>query len=188
MIVTHKKTGVKYIVASIIKVPEQESLYKLESIDGKSGILIKESNIDKNFIKYSAEVGKAVDYFAELDLIKDKVVERINKINEVLRWSDSRKSLLNKDTPEYQKIEADEEKYKQDLKYYQKVLDNVKDKIVDFQSLQSRVNLEREIDLQELYSSIGLSPEKLENQNVQITTESPSEKSEEVVKETEVVK
>lgn len=189
MIVTHKKTGIKYIVASIIKAPDMESLYKLESIDGSEGALIKESNINKNFIKYSAEAGKAVDYFAELDLIKDKVIERVNKINEVLRWTESRKSLLEKETPEYQKIESDEEKYKEDLKYYQKVLETVKDKIVDFQSLQSRVNLEREIDLQELYSSIGLSPEKLENQDVQIMTESPSEESEKVVKEeTEVLK
>ena len=52
--------------------------------------------------------------------------------------------------------------------------------------MQSRVNLEREIDLQELYSSIGLSPEKLENQDVQITTESPSEESAEVQKTEEV--
>lgn len=185
MILTHKSSGERFIVASIIKVPNEETLYKIEDNTGDS-MLVKESTINKNFTKYSAEAGKAVDYFAELDLIKDKVVERVNKINEVLRWTESRRSLLNKDTPEYQKIEADEEKYKQDLKYYQKVLDNVKDKIVDFQSLQSRVNLEREIDLQELYSSIGLSPEKLENQDVQITTESPSEESTEV-QETEEV-
>ena len=183
MIVTHKKSGERFIVASIIKVPNEETLYKIESKQGDS-VLVKESTINNSFTKYSAEAGKAVDYFAELDLIKDKVVERINKINEVLRWTESRKSLLEKDTPEYQKIEADEEKYKEDQKYYQKVLDNVKDKIVDFQSLQSRVNLEREIDLQELYSSIGLSPEKLTNQDVQIVTESPSEESELDVQET----
>ena len=183
MIVVNKQTGMKFIVASIIKVPGEESLYKLENKDGITG-LIRESAINSCFIKHSAEAGKAVDYFAELDLIKDKVVERINKINEVLRWTESRKSLLNKDTPEYQKIESDELKYKEDLKYYQKVLENVKDKIVDFQSLQSRVNLEREIDLQELYSSIGLSPEKLENQEVQIVTETPSEKSEETIEKT----
>ena len=51
MIVTSKSTGEKYIVASIIKVPEQESLYKLESTKGEKGVLVKESNIDKNFIK-----------------------------------------------------------------------------------------------------------------------------------------
>lgn len=187
MIVTNKYTGEKYIVASIVKVPGEQSLYKLETLEGKVAGLVEEKLVNKCFTKYSAEQGKAVDYFAELDLIKDKVIERINKINEVLRWTDSRKSLLNKDTPEYQKIDQDEIKYKEDLKYYQKVLDNVKDKIVDFQSLQSRVNLEREIDLQELYSSIGLSPEKLENQNVQITTETPSKKSEIDVEKTEEI-
>ena len=186
MIVTHKTSKERFIVASIIKVPTEETLYKIEDTNGNS-MLVKESTINKNFIKYSAESGKAVDYFAELDLIKNKVIERVNKINEVLRWTDSRKSLLNKDTPEYQKIDQDEIKYKEDLKYYQKILDNVKDKIVDFQSLQSRVNLEREIDLQELYSSIGLSPEKLENQNVQITTETPSTKSEIDVEKTEEI-
>lgn len=186
MIVVNNQTGMKFIVASIVKVPGDENLYKLE---GKGGItaLVRESAIDKCFTKQCSESGKAVDYFAELDLIKDKVIERINKINEVLRWTDSRKSLLDKQTPEYQKIEKDEQKYKDDLKYYQKVLENVKDKIVDFQSLQSRVNLEREIDLQELYSSIGLSPEKLENQEVKIITETPSEKSEVDVEETEKI-
>lgn len=186
MIVRHKTTGTRYIVASIIKVPEAETLYKLEDNNGKTQ-LVDETSINKNFVKYSAESGKAVDYFAELDLIKDKVVERVNKINEVLRWTDSRKSLLDKQTPEYQKIEADEQKYKDDLKYYQKVLETVKDKIVDFQSLQSRVNLEREIDLQELYNSIGLSPEKLEKKDVQITTETPTEESEIDVQKTEEV-
>lgn len=183
MIVTHKTSKERFIVASIIKVPNEETLYKIEDTTGDS-MLVKESTINKNFTKYSAEAGKAVDYFAELDLIKDKVVERLNKINEVLRWTESRKSVLEKESPEYQKIEADEEKYKDDQKYYQKVLENVKDKIVDFQSLQSRVNLERQIDLQELYSSIGLAPEKLQNQNVQITTETPSEEPVEEVQET----
>lgn len=187
MIVTNKNTGAKFIVASVIKVPGEETLYKLETLGGKSAGLVKENIIDSKFTKYSAEQGKAVDYFAELDLIKDKVIERINKINEVLRWTDSRKSLLEKETPEYQKIESDEQKYKEDLKYYQKVLETVKDKIVDFQSLQSRVNLEREIDLQELYSSIGLAPEKLENQQVQIVTETPSEESEVEVDKTEKI-
>ena len=182
MIAIHKQSGTRYIISSIINVPEQEQLYKLEDKEGKT-TLIKESILNNLFIKQSAESGKAVDYFAELDLIKDKVVERVNKINEVLRWVESRKSLLGKDSPEYQKLEADGEKYKQDLKYYQKVLENVKDKIVDFQSLQSRVNLERQIDLQELYSSIGLAPEKLEEKEVQITTESPSEVSEKEVQE-----
>ena len=188
MIVVNNRTGQKFIVSSIIKVPGDENLYKLETADGSIKGLVKESVINNGFIVKSAEHGKAVDYFAELDLIKDKVVERVNKINEVLRWTESRKSLLEKETPEYQKIEQDEFKYKEDLKYYQKVLENVKDKIVDFQSLQSRVNLEREIDLQELYNSIGLSPEKLEKKDVQITTETPSEKSELNVEETEVVK
>jgi hypothetical protein len=151
-------------------------------------MLVKKSTIDESFTIQSSEAGKAVDYFEELDLIKDKVLERVNKINEVLRWTDARKSLLSKDSPEYQKIDADEQKYKDDLKYYQKVLDNVKDKIVDFQSLQSRVNLEREIDLQELYSQIGLAPEKIEEKDVQITTESPSEESKVEVQEEVPVK
>lgn len=182
MIAVDKKTNTKYIIASIVNVPNDETLYKLEDNQGQS-ILIKRSTFDRYFIKQSNDATKAVNYFEELDLIKDKVIERINKIKEVLRWVESRLSLVGKDSPEYQKLEQDEEKYKQDLKYYEKVLENVKDKIVDFQSLQSRVNLERQIDLQELYNSIGLSPEKLEQKNVQITTEAPSEESEKEVVE-----
>ena len=107
-------------------------------------------------------------------------MERINKINEVLRWTDARKNTLDKSTPEYQKIDSDEQKYKEDLKYYQKVLETVKDKIVDFQSLQSRVSLERQIGLNELYNSIGLSPEKLEQKEVDVFAETPSKHEEEV--------
>ena len=90
MIVVNNHTGQKFIVASIIKVPGDENLYKLETADGTIKGLIRESVINDSFKRQSAEHGKAVDYFAELDLIKDKVVERINKINEVLRWTESR--------------------------------------------------------------------------------------------------
>ena len=178
MIVVNKETGTRYIVSSIIKGLE-EKYYKLESNDG-SHYLISEKEINASFKQVEAE-SQAVDYFKELDLIKDKVLERINKINEVLRWTSSRKNLLDSSSPEYQKIDSDEEKYKEDLKYYQKVLENVKDKIVDFQSLQSRVSLEREIDLNELYSSIGLSPEKLSQQEVDLFSETPSEESEQEI-------
>ena len=67
-------------------------------------------------------------------------------------------------------------------------MENVKDKIVDFTSLQSRVSLEREIDLQELYSAIGVSPEKLEQKDVELfKEETPSSEKVEVQKE-EIVK
>ena len=168
MIVIDKTTHKKYIVASIIKVPYQGNLYKIEDDNGFVK-LVAEAKINKNFIKkVKSEHLSSVDYFSELDNIKDKVLERVNKIQEVLRWVEARKNLLDKQSPEYEKLDQDEVKYKEDLKYFQKVLDTVKDKIVDFQSLQSRVNLEREIDLQELYAQIGLSPEKLEKKDVEI--------------------
>lgn len=173
MIVTHKESKQKFIVASIIKVPGQQNLFKLEDEIGKS-LLVDECSINKFFIK-SSESSQPVDYFKELDNIKDKVLERVDKINQVIRWIEARKNGLDSSTPEYEKLDKDEEKYKQDLKYFEKVLENVKDKIVDFTSLQSRVSLEREIDLQELYSAIGVSPEKLEQEDVQlIKEETPS--------------
>ena len=177
MIVVNKNTGKKYIVASIIDICDSK-LYKLEDYNGNKS-LVDESKINSSFNKIEA-ASQAVDYFKELDLIKDRVLERINKINEVLRWTDARKNTLDKSTPEYQKIDSDEQKYKEDLKYYQKVLETVKDKIVDFQSLQSRVSLERQIDLNELYNSIGLSPEKLEQKEVDVFAETPSKHEEEV--------
>lgn len=173
MIVTHKESKQKFIVASIIKVPGQQNLFKLEDSDGES-LLVDEGSINKFFIK-SNESSQPVDYFKELNNIKDKILERVDKINQVIRWIEARKGNLDSSTPEYEKLDKDEEKYKQDLKYFQKVLENVKDKIVDFTSLQSRVSLEREIDLQELYSAIGVSPEKLEQEDVQlIKEETPS--------------
>lgn len=187
MIVIHKKNGNKFIVANIINVPMSENLYKLEGSCGET-ILVPENVINKDFIKkIKSEHLTSVNYFEELDNIKDKVLERVNKINQVLRWTDARKNLLDKETPEYQKIEKDELKYKEDLKYFQKVLDTVKDKIVDFQSLQSRVNLEREIDLQELYVQIGLAPEKIETKDVEIIKPQKDDSRQEVeVKDTEV--
>lgn len=187
MIVIHKKSGNKFIVASIINVPLSENLYKLEDSCGET-TLVPESAINKSFIKkIKSEHLTSVNYFEELDNIKDKVLERVNKINQVLRWTDARKNLLDKETPEYQKIEKDESKYKEDLKYFQKVLDTVKDKIVDFQSLQSRVNLEREIDLQELYAQIGLAPEKIETKDVEIIKPQKDDSRQEVeVRDTEV--
>ena len=175
MIVTHKESKQKFIVASIIKVPGQQNLFKLEDTDGES-LLVDEDSINKFFIK-SNESSQPVDYFKELNNIKDKLLERIDKINQVIKWIEARKSTLDSSSPEYEKLDKDEEKYKQDLKYFQKVLENVKDKIVDFTSLQSRVSLEREIDLQELYSACGISPEKLEQEDVQlIKEETPSSK------------
>ena len=182
MIVVDKITGYRYIVSSIIKGLEQ-TYYKLEDNVG-STYLLSEDVINTKFNKVQAS-NQSVDYFKELDNIKDKVLERINKINDVLRWTDARKNSLDKSTPEYQKIEADEQKYKEDLKYYQKVLETVKDKIVDFQSLQSRVSLEREIDLNELYNSIGLSPEKLEQQQVDVFIDNPQKET--PVEEKEIV-
>lgn len=184
MIVTHKQSKQKFIVASIIKVPGQQNLFKLEDDAGES-LLVDESSIDKFFIK-SSESSEPVDYFKELNNIKDKVLERVDKINQVIKWIEARKGTLDTSTPEYEKLDKDEEKYKQDLKYFQKVLENVKDKIVDFTSLQSRVSLEREIDLQELYSQIGLSSEKLEQKDVQIIKEETPSSEEIVTKETEV--
>ena len=184
MIVTHKASNLKYIVASVIKVPGQKNLYKLEDSLGET-CLVNEDTINKFFIK-SNESSKPVDYFKELDNIKDKVLERVDKINQAIRWLEARKNTLDSSTPEYEKLEQQEEKYKQDLKYFQKVLENVKDKIVDFTSLQSRVSLERQIDLQELYSAIGVSPEKLQQEDVQlIKEETPTETTEEISVEKE---
>lgn len=187
MIVIDKITHKKYIVASIIKVPYQGNLYKIEDDNGFVK-LVAEAKINKNFIKkVKSEHLSSVDYFSELDNIKDKVLERVNKIQEVLRWVEARKNLLDKQSSEYEKLDQDEVKYKEDLKYFQKILDTVKDKIVDFQSLQSRVNLEREIDLQELYAQIGLSPEKLEKKDVEIIKPTKEiQHPEEEIKKTEV--
>ena len=79
MIVTHKESNLKYIVASIIKVPGQENLFKLEDEAGET-CLVNEDTINKFFIK-SSETTEPVDYFKELDNIKNKVLER-DKISE----------------------------------------------------------------------------------------------------------
>ena len=99
MIVTHKESKQKFIVANIIKVPGQQNLFKLEDEAGES-LLVDEGSINKFFIK-SSESSQPVDYFKELDNIKDKVLERVDKINQVIRWIEARKGGLDSSTPEY---------------------------------------------------------------------------------------
>ena len=68
MIVVNKNTGKKYIVASIIDICDSK-LYKLEDYNGNKS-LVDESKINSSFNKIEA-ASQAVDYFKELDLIKD---------------------------------------------------------------------------------------------------------------------
>ena len=148
----------KYIISKVINFPGSEKIYCLEN--EKEKLFIKASQLKKKYKKVKSAI-ETVDYYQELSNIKDKVMERINKINDVLRWSEARINGLEKGTPEYEKIQQDIDKYTEDDKYWKKVLEDVTDKIVEFQTLQSRVTLERQISLQELYNSLGLSQDEL---------------------------
>lgn len=169
----------KYIVSKIINMPGSEKVYCLKN--NKNTIFVTASQLKNNYKKVKSAI-ETVDYYQELTNIKDKVMERINKINEVLRWSEARINGLEKGTPEYEKIDTDIEKYKDDDKYWKKVLEDVTDKIVEFQTLQSRVTLERQISLQELYTSLGLTKEdldkKIEEKPVSLIQEDTEEISE----------
>lgn len=181
----NKKNARIYKVASIIDFPGEGKIYSLKN--KKEDLLIREAELKKNYIPYinqkliKAE-SQTVDYYKELINIKDKLIERINKINQAIKYTNARLSGLDKNSPEGAKLDQSLKKYEDDLKYYQDVLEDTKDKIVDFQALQSRVTLERQIDLTTLYNDLGIDPETLKEEQVELIEESPKQTKEVDVK------
>lgn len=169
-IVVEKSTKSPFIVTSSFKFPGEGKMFCLENKYDK--MFVKEAELKQKFVLASSPTA---DYFSELNKIKDSVLERVNEINQAIRYTEARISGLDKATPEYEKVSADLEKYEQDLKYFQDILEDVKDKIVDFQSLQSRITQERDIDLQQLYSEIGLNPDTVEHkEEVELVSDNSS--------------
>lgn len=181
-----KNTKRLYKVASIINFPSEEKIYCLEN--KIENLFIRESKLKKDFAPYiDAKIIKAesqtVDYYKELINIKDKLIERINKINQAIKYTNARLSGLDKNSPEGSKLDQSLSKYEEDLKYYQDVLEDAKDKIVDFQALQSRVTLERQIDLTTLYNDLGIDPEQLKEEKVELIKDDKSNQEIEESKE-----
>lgn len=112
---------------------------------------------------YKVAESKTINYYNELNTLKDKVLERIGKINEQLNYTEVRLNGIDKKSQEGIKLQQTLDRYENDKKYYSDILDVIKDKLVDFQAIQSRVNLEREIDLSELYSQLGIDLNQLQN-------------------------
>ena len=136
----------------------------------ESGEWQKVASLGREFRKIVAEtLDSNILYYNQLMLMKDKVIERLSKINQAIRWVETRKGTVDSASPEYSQITKDESKFKEDLKYYTNIIERLKDKIVDYQSLQSRINIEREVDLQEFYGLLGI-----EN-NVSEDTELPTD-------------
>lgn len=165
-ILIEKRTKNSFIVTSSFKFPGEGKMYCLENKENK--FFIKESDLKKKFILASSPTA---DYYSELTTIKESVLKRVNEINQAIRYTEARIAGMDKNTPEYEKLSVDLEKYQQDQKYYQDILEDVKDKIVDFQSLQSRITQERDIDLQTLYSEIGLDPKSVKKQEVEMVSD-----------------
>lgn len=168
-IVLKKENKTPFIITSSFKFPGEGRMYCLENNANK--IFVKEAELKKKFVLANSPTA---DYYSELSKIKESVLARINDINQAIRYTEAKIAGMDKNTPEYDKIKTDLDKYQQDLKYYQDILEDVKDKIVDFQSLQSRITQERDIDLQTLYSEIGLDPQTIKQQEVELVSDTPS--------------
>lgn len=123
--------------------------------------IVTQKEFNENFHKVAES--KTVNYYNELNTLKDKVVERIGKINERINYVDIRLGSIDKKSQEGMKLQEQLDRYEEDKKYYNDILENIKDKIVDFQSIQSRVNIEREIDLAEIYSQLGIDLNELQS-------------------------
>ena len=139
-------------------------------IDNNSGVkFYKIANCNEDILDekhfnnfYKIAESKTVNYYNELNTLKEKVLERIGKINELISYTDVRLNSIDSKSQEGMKLQQSLDKYEADKKYFNDILEVIKDKIVDFQAIQSRVNLEREIDLSELYSQLGIDLNKLQ--------------------------
>lgn len=170
-----KSSKALYNVSRVIDFPGEGKIYCLQHRFEK--VFIREADLKKQFMPYHRNIkaeSQTVDYYNELINIKDKLIERINKINQAIKYTNARLSGLDTNSPEGEKLDQSLTKYEDDLKYFQDVLEDVKDKIVDFQALQSRVTLERQIDLNQLYNDLGVDPSTLEEEKVELIPEDSS--------------
>lgn len=159
-------------VEDVVDFPGEGKIYCLSGNYRK--LFVREADLKEQFIPYKKVIraeSQTVDYYKELINIKDKLIERINKINQAIKYTNARLSGLDANSPEGEKLDVSLTKYEDDLKYFQDVLEDVKDKIVDFQALQSRVSLERQIDLNQLYNDLGVDPTTLQEEDVEIINE-----------------
>lgn len=161
-----------------------EKFYKISSKHYDDVITEKEF---KRF--YKVAESKTINYYNELNTLKDKVLERIGKINEELNYVEIRLNGIDKKSEEGMKLQQTIDRYENDKKYYSDILEVIKDKLVDFQAIQSRVNLEREIDLSELYSQLGIDLNQLQSrfknqdQDVELITNDNQDQQEKVKEE-----
>lgn len=123
--------------------------------------IVTQKEFNENFHKVAES--KTVNFYNELNNLKDKVLKRIGDINERINYIDSRLNTIDKKSQEGIKLQDTLDKYENDKKYYSSILDTIKDQIVDFQSIQSRINLEREISLSELYTQLGIDLNEFHN-------------------------
>lgn len=166
-----------------------EKFYKISSKHYDDIITEKEF---KQF--YKTAESKTINYYNELNTLKNKVLERIGKINEQLNYTEIRLNGIDKKSEEGMKLQQTIDRYENDKKYFNDILEVIKDKLVDFQAIQSRVNLEREIDLSELYSQLGIDLSQLQsrfknqNQDVELINQDQQEKVKEEIQETSIDK
>lgn len=181
-----QKKGSKllYKLEKVVNFPNEGRIFCLNCNEHK--LFVREADLKKQFTPRIVRAeSQTVDYYKELINIKDKLIERINKINQAIKYTNARLSGLDSNSPEGEKLEISLNKYEDDLKYFQDVLEDVKDKIVDFQALQSRVSLERQIDLNQLYNDIGVDPSTLQEEEVEIIPDNQENEEITVTKETE---
>lgn len=125
-------------------------------------IHIKADDISKYDIKNISLT--SVDYYNILNVLKNKTLERIYNINYYIKLNYDSQVIYNKDTEEYKKIEDDIVRYEKDLKYYQSILESIKDYMIDFQTVQSRISIERETAIQDISSKLGIKQEEVSKQ------------------------
>lgn len=139
---------------------EPVEMFELQSTKGFKTMAFAE-DFHKSFRKVADDKSLPVNYLAELKLLMDAVLERLGKINNAKRYLEAKKATVGK-SPEAEKLEPQIDQYEVDLKYYQKILEDIQKEISDFQSIQSQVQIQREVTIKDLYNKLGIDQKKFD--------------------------
>lgn len=186
MFQTYQRIADKSYFRVVARFKEPVEMFELQSTKGFKTIAFAE-DFHKNFKKVADDKSLPVNYLAELKLLMNAVLERLGKINNAKRYLEAKKATVGK-SPEAEKLEPQIDQYEVDLKYYQKILEDIQKEISDFQSIQSQVQIQREVTIKDLYNKLGIDQSKFEeNKETSVDFGMDEEKVEETEEVTEEV-
>lgn len=114
-------------------------------------------------------------YLSTLMDIKDKLLAKIDSLAQAVKNKEKASSTAT-DVTEKEALDNEANKDKEDIKFFQKTLEQVKDKLVETKTQEFKIALDRELNLAQLYTSLNLSPDMFEEKVVSEEKPMPKEK------------